>query len=122
MSGRERSEKQWRRLAVLWRESGQSLAAFAKEHECNYHSLRYWIKKDRAMPEAATRAPAFLKVAFPEKVIPVRADRETQTQAAPQIQNRTRVPVRKGLALDIDETFERPLLLAAMLFVAGLAR
>jgi len=122
MSGRERSEKQWRRLVVLWRESGQSVTAFAEAQNCNQYSLRYWIRKDRGMPESTARAPAFLKVAFPEKVISAEPDRETQTQATLPIQNRTRVPVRKGLALEVDETFERPLLLAAMLLVAGLAR
>jgi hypothetical protein len=72
-----------------------------------------------SQPTAAV--PAFLKVAIPEAAIPSQPSPE-RPAAGSMAQSRTRIPVRKGLVLEVEESFERPMLLAAILFVAGITR
>jgi transposase-like protein len=106
--GRKLTEQQ--RLAIVekWRESGLSTREFAAIHKCNFHNLRYWVHRSQWNSDSAAEH-SFVKLKQPE---------------APSEKNmsRTRITVRKGMVLEIDENFDKPFLAAAIFLIAGFTR
>ena len=98
------------RLAIVekWRESGLSTREFAAIHKCNFHNLRYWVHRSQWNSGSAAEH-RFVKIKQAE---------------APMEKNmeRTRLTVRKGIVLEIDENFDKPLLAAAIFLIAGFMR
>lgn len=98
------------RLAIVekWRESGLSTREFAAIHKCNFHNLRYWVHRSQWNSDSGS-GHSFVKLKQPE------APTEKNM-------NRTRLTVRKGVVLEIDENFDKPFLAAAIFFIAGFMR
>jgi transposase-like protein len=59
---RRLSEKQWRELVEMWRQTGQSAEAFASERGLNAKTLGWWaselVRRDRRGSGAKKKAPA----------------------------------------------------------------
>ena len=42
MASREQRRRQWEKRIARWRASGESMAAYCREHEVNYAQLVWW--------------------------------------------------------------------------------
>lgn len=58
---------QWMEWIEAWQESGQSVAAFCREHDLVYSQFTYWRRQLSDVPEAAIASGEFVAIAFEEE-------------------------------------------------------
>ena len=100
----------WRGHVEQWRTSGQSQAAYCREHGLTDHRLRYW--KRCFLPEAVAE-----EFSGPEGFLPVQLVSNSTAPATVDSGITVRLPT--GLGLELRSGFDRQALRAAVQALSG---